>query len=163
MNDYTLQIHLSNSFIAVVDQIDADLVQFKWQPLVTKGRCYAVRNVKRDGKFFKSYLHRIVIERAIGRVLNKGEKVDHRDNNPLNNSRSNLRVSTHSQNICNSKKPTTNTSGYKGVSPSGNKWRATIRLNGKAKHLGMFQNLEDAYAAYCEAALKYHGEFARFQ
>jgi hypothetical protein len=45
--------------------------------------------------------------------------------------------------------------------PNG-KWRACIYINGKRKHLGCFNNKDDAFAAYCEAAKELHGEFANF-
>ena len=37
-----------------------------------------------------------------------------------------------------------------------NKWQAKITLNGKAIHLGLFENEEDAHNAYLEAKPKYH-------
>jgi hypothetical protein len=40
------------------------------------------------------------------------------------------------------------------------KWIAQICINGKKKHLGLFSTPELAYAAYCKAALEYHGKFA---
>ncbi len=36
-----------------------------------------------------------------------------------------------------------------------------IRLQGKNYHLGMFDTPEEAHKAYCEAAVKLHGEFAK--
>jgi hypothetical protein len=41
------------------------------------------------------------------------------------------------------------------------KYQASIQINGKHIHLGYYFILEDAYNAYCAAAKKYHGEFAR--
>ncbi|WP_227911243.1 hypothetical protein [Escherichia coli] len=35
------------------------------------------------------------------------------------------------------------------------------KLNGKKKHLGYFNELEDAKKAYCDFARKHHGEFYR--
>lgn len=76
----------------------------------------------------------------------------------------NLRPATNSQNMANKPLKATNTSGYKGVSFAADrgKWRAKITLNGKQINLGQFDTAEAAYAAYCAAAEKIHGEFARF-
>lgn len=41
------------------------------------------------------------------------------------------------------------------------RWRAQIYLNAKPIHLGYFDSELEAHNAYCEAAKKYHGEFAR--
>jgi len=55
-----------------------------------------------------------------------------------------------------------NTSGVTGVSwdKSRNKWEAHIKLNQKKKHLGRYNNFEDAVKARKEAENKYFGEFA---
>lgn len=90
--------------------------------------------------------------------------IDHKNGNSLDNSIDNLREATFAQNSQNSKKPATNTSGYKGVyfSHHANKWRAQISVNGRTKNLGYFYTKEEAYAVYCAAANKYYGEFARY-
>ena len=43
---------------------------------------------------------------------------------------------------------TTNTSGYRGVSKSGNKWRSTIWSNNSRHELGVFLSAEEAAIAY---------------
>ena len=88
--------------------------------------------------------------------------VDHRDSEPANNRWGNLREATRAQNNQNSGKPARNTSGYKGVSwhRGQRKWVAQIAYKGKKQHLGYFDISEEAHVAYCEAAEKYHGEFA---
>lgn len=50
-----------------------------------------------------------------------------------------------------------NTSGYKGVfwSKYHNKWQAYIHLHGKRKHLGYFDDIEDAIKARIEAEENY--------
>lgn len=95
----------------------------------------------------------------------KGEVVDHVDGNPLNCRRSNLRVCTHLENRKNNPMYYTNKSGYTGViwytyckTP---KWMAYIKVDSKRKHLGYFENLEDAIMARREAEEKYFGEFNR--
>jgi hypothetical protein len=92
------------------------------------------------------------------------EEVDHQDNDQFNNRIGNLRPATSSQNKCNRGKEDCNTSGYKGVwwHQQIGRWRATIAVNGKKKHLGSFQSAEDASKAYQEAAKRLHGDFARF-
>jgi hypothetical protein len=54
-----------------------------------------------------------------------------------------------------------NTSNYKGISfykPS-NKWQARININGKMKHLGYFENLEDAVNCRVKKAKEIFGEY----
>ena len=93
--------------------------------------------------------------------------VDHRDLNKHNNVWDNLREATKSQNQANIGLIKSNVSGLKGVSRYrageryGKPWQASIGKDGKSRHLGHFATKEDAHAAYCEAAQKLFGEFAR--
>lgn len=81
----------------------------------------------------------------------------------IDNRKSNLRLATSGQNIRNQRKRKTNMSGYKGVSFSKThrKFRAQIGYNGSHYHLGYYLTAIEAAKVYDEAALKYHGEFAR--
>lgn len=90
--------------------------------------------------------------------------VDHIDCNVKNNDISNLRLVTHHQNQCNHRLSKSNKSGLKGVSwdRKGEKWMTSIKINRKSIYLGRYNTKEEAYEAYKEAALKYHGEYARF-
>lgn len=87
-------------------------------------------------------------ELIMGKAPN-GLEWDHIDQNPLNNRRSNLRLTTHQVNIRNAKIPRNNTTGVKGVSydPDRQRWQAGIKLNGKRIALGRYNTLEDAAAA----------------
>jgi len=91
----------------------------------------------------------------------KGE-IDHRDRNPLNNRRNNLRGSTRQQNIANGPLRRNNRSGYIGVSWRKDKqrYRAYIAIGGKQKTLGHYKDPEDAARRYNEAAIEHFGEFA---
>jgi hypothetical protein len=79
--------------------------------------------------------------------------VDHIDSNPLNNNLKNLQLISQRENLSKDKKGYS--SKYTGVcwNKKSNKWVATIRINGKIKHLGLFHNEIDAANAY-QAVLK---------
>ena len=87
------------------------------------------------------------------------ELIDHIDCNNGNNKWSNLRCankSTNAQNVI--KAPKNNTTGFLGVSyhKLANKFRATICIDGKSSHLGLFESAEEAHQAYVEAKRKLH-------
>ena len=73
----------------------------------------------------------------------------------------NLRCADYQQNNVNRTRGRAK-SPYRGVSPQGAKWRAIIKVNKRARHLGTFDTAEQAHAAYCIAASADFGEFARF-
>ena len=76
----------------------------------------------------------------------------------------NLRLATRSQNTSNREAQKNNKCGLKGVSFEKQTcmWKAQICFNGKNRNLGRFYTKESAHSAYAAAALKHHGEFARF-
>ena len=87
--------------------------------------------------------------------------IDHRDRDSLDNRKFNLRVCNDSTNSMNSKLYRTNKSGHKGVcwDNHNNKWIAYIMKNQKYKHLGYYDNIEDAIKIREEAEKKYFGEY----
>lgn len=150
----------------VVSFVDSDLSIFNWhvdnvtnvdKPL------YALRVVcLDDGKPLKIRMHRLILERKLGRVLRDNEIPDHINGNGLDNRRGNLRVATVSQNNQNRSKQRNNTSNFKGVSWNkyAKKWHSRIWVNKQRINLGYFDTPEDAAKAYLDAQKKYHGEFA---
>lgn len=90
-------------------------------------------------------------------------QIDHRDLNKSNNKWKNLRKSGSSGNRSNTKIRADSISGIKGVwfDKKRKKYSAQITTQKKHISLGRFDSPEDAYVAYCKAAEKYHGEFAR--
>lgn len=88
-------------------------------------------------------------------------QIDHRDTNRANNVWKNLRSATHNQNQHNAARRKDNTSGYKGVSRVGLKWKATIMCDRKNVYLGLYGSPKEAHMAYIEKADELHGEFAR--
>lgn len=107
------------------------------------------------------YAHRIIFMMFFDRWP---EQVDHIDSDRSNNLFSNLREANNAQNNRNTKTRSSNTSGFKGVSyyTSLKKYVAKITVNYKGIHLGCFNTPEEANEAYKKAALKLHGDFARF-
>ena len=83
--------------------------------------------------------------------------VDHKNGDRSNNSWSNLRVVSNSTNSRNRKKSKNNTSGTTGVyfQKDSNKWYASIYVEGKVKHLGLFDYEQDAIFARMTAEKKY--------
>lgn len=108
-------------------------------------------------KNIRTSVHRYIIK------ANEGDVVDHIDGDRLNNLRSNLRVCSCSENSSNRKVQRNNKSGRAGVMwykyIQNPKWVAFISLNGKRKHLGYFDDFEEAVKAREEAERKYFKEF----
>lgn len=106
--------------------------------------------------------HRVIWKMSYG--VDAPNDIDHRDGDPLNNRLTNLRLATKHQNLRNSKL-------HRGKNlPKGVSWhhgagryRASIYLSGKCKHLGLFDTPVGAHEAYKRAAGAAFGEFARFQ
>jgi hypothetical protein len=91
--------------------------------------------------------------------------VDHIDGNSSNNNPSNLRLATHSQNMCNSRRLSRhNKSGKKGVrfvTINGIEyWKAEFHIDGKAYFIGAYATKEAAIAAREVAERFAYGDFA---
>ena len=156
-------IPLTQGQFAKVDDSDFDwLNQWKWfaQRVPRANIFYACRATARDvnGKQQRIYMHREIAAKA------GIPEVDHEDHDGLNNQRYNLRPATVAQNQQNRFKRPGCVTPFIGVT-SGvircPKWRASIRVKGKAKHLGYFETPELAARARDAAAIKYFGPFAR--
>ena len=150
---------------AIVDEVDADLVSRGFTGQYAKS--YNPPQIvpilpHKKGKKRTLYLGRIILERKLGRPLEKGEMAEHRNRNTLDNRRLNLRTANNSQNQANRSAMKCSTSGYKGVCwhKGDSKWRAQICKNRKVKYLGVYSNEIEAARAYDEAAKELFGEFA---
>lgn len=148
---------LTKGYYTKIDDEDFErLSKHKWITINRKksNLFYAGRSLRINGKKIVIFLHREVIGTPPNKMF-----VDHKDHDGLNNQKSNLRFCTQSQNSANSIMHKANKSGYRGVHwyPRKRKYNATI----KHKHIGYFNNKEDAARAYNKLAKKYFGEFAQ--
>ena len=152
-----VHIPLSRGLFALVDPADVDLVsRFKWYASIPRhGSHYALTHLPGSNATIR--MHKLLLPDA--------SMIDHRNGNTLDNRRDNLRPCNAMQNSRNAKKPSTGlTSRFKGVHRChvhSKPFRATIRLDGKNRHIGLFASEEDAARAYDEAARQHYGEFAR--
>jgi hypothetical protein len=73
-----------------------------------------------------------------------------------------LREATRMQNMANKRRHKNNTSGVKGVHfhRQSGKWRAVVRIHGKNRHLGLFEDKNEAGRVYFAEAQRLFGEFA---
>jgi hypothetical protein len=96
-------------------------------------------------------------------VRNQDDIIDHIDGNTINTKINNLREASYSENNRNRINHITGSkTGKRGVCHTKNdKFVAKISYNGKMKHLGIFNTVEEASFIYQSAVLLYHGEFSK--
>lgn len=151
----TMLVPLGYGIRAIIDEADAPAVgEYMWCLKKGSRTNYATTRMS-EGK--NVMLHRFLL----GLTGELPQQLDHINGNGLDNRRANLRAATHEQNTHNSRMPSTNTSGYKGVSKCAGGWRAMIRINKRNVWLGVFETPEAAHACYCAKAKETRGAFAR--
>src|SRR4051794_22128886 len=101
-----MDVVLTGGFVALIDDQDAHLVSpLKWRVLHGRNTSYAI---SRSAERFV-YMHRLILG------AKRGEAVDHRNHDGLDNRRANLRIASPSENAANQVLRKANTSGFKGV------------------------------------------------
>ncbi len=150
-------IPLSKGMFTVVDDEDYErLSKHKW--------LYLHRAAARADYFYDEHgeskqnwihMHREIVSCPVGM------EVDHINRMPLDNRKSNLRVCTHQENSFNH--PGYGNKGVHKITnrPLAKPYMSRITHSGKNLHLGYFETLEEAMAAYDSAAMELFGDFAK--
>lgn len=153
------EIKLTRGLISIIDDEDFDKVNlYKWYAAKNGNTCYAATGITINKKQKTLLMHRYILG-----CEDKKDLIDHIDMNGLNNQKNNIRISNKYQNSSNRNKTALNKSGYKGVcwDKRSNRWRAQLVVKQQKIYLGTYYCLIKAAKAYNEAAIKYHGEFAK--
>lgn len=154
-------VRLTNGMCSLVDEEDLEwLSTYRFYPKPGHDTFYAESYRKHCG--VKS-LHRLLMG------AKRGEEIDHKNRNGLDNRKRNLRRCTRAQNRHNAKKRNAEIarSRFKGVkwerkSPTSKiRWRANAMKDGKGFCLGSFRTEREAALAYNKFAIEHFGEFAR--
>lgn len=149
LSDESCRIPLVGGAEALVDADDyEELAKFKWRQNPHGG--YAIRYHRVSGKNKPVTMHRVIMKAPTGMV------VDHKNGNPLDNRKENLRLCTQRENNMNKRRRKEKSSQYKGVIRIGPSWRAEC----DNRLLGTFPTEIEAARAYDRAARMWFGDYA---
>ena len=149
------EIALPQNKFALVDDEDFERVnQYRWN-INSSGYAQHDFGQRRGIRKIVS-MHRFIMGNPEGR------EIDHANHGKLDNRKCNLRVVKRNQNQWNRGVQKNSISGVKGVNRTRyGRFMVRIMCMKKKHHLGTFATIEEASAAYREAAVRLHGEFAR--
>jgi hypothetical protein len=103
------------------------------------------------------YLHKIVAEKFLGDTKSKERRlVGSKNGDKLDCRLENLQYRTRA--VASRMRKTSSKTGFTGVYKEHNRYRAVISVKGKSIHIGMFDNAEDAAAAYNKLSTEMYGE-----
>ena len=153
------EIPLTQGKVALVDDEDYEkLIKCKWWAAKDCCTYYAKATLQANNIKSTISMHRVVMGLGSG----DSQKIDHRNNNGLDNRKSNLRLCSDGENARNRKPYIGKSSPYKGVTwhKRIEKWQTRIGFEGKQIHLGYFEEEIEAAIAYNKAAFKHFKSFS---
>lgn len=143
----------------VDDKFFSELSRFRWYISEVKNVKYA--GIRQSVEPHTLYMHRLVMETELERLLSHKEEIDHIDHNGLNNQLSNLRLVTRSQNQSNQRRHKDSKSDFVGVHYNkrySKPYRGKLMFDGKNIHLPEGYNTpEEAARERDILAVKYFG------
>lgn len=150
-----IEVPLTNGGLALVDELDADLVlSHIWRGVRRTYTSYAVGPA--------GYMHRLITEF-------RWAEVDHINGDGLDNRRHNLREADRVRQMWNRRKPARSYTGeptsstYKGVDlhKASGRWRVRIADGtGRVRALGYYSDEREAALVYDSSARQIHGPYA---
>jgi hypothetical protein len=154
-----MEIVLTQGKVTVVDDADAPMVAgHHWTAMRVPNKTRDTWYAKATGPGNTSILmHRLLLG------AEKGQLVDHKDGNGLNNRRENIRLASHQGNAANRRSVRGSEmlirTAYRGVYKPDDEFFFIVRVG--HDRIGKYATAEAAAAAFDEAARKRYGEFAR--
>lgn len=117
---------------------------------------YKHLNICQDGKQHKIKVHRLIAKAFLPNPTNL-EQVNHKDGNKANNNVSNLEWCSRTDN--NNHYWIELSCRRRGVHwhKKAQRWASSMMVNGKSKHLGYFDDKEEAYKCFYDSYLKEKG------
>lgn len=149
------RIKLTKGMFAIIDDEDFDVLStLRWHAKKCGQHHYAAS----DFLGHEVYMHRLVMNAAPGSLI------DHKNQNTLDNRKSNLRDCRKHQNLANRGLQRNNTIGFKGVCfhEKTGTWNARVKFRGKNISIGYHRTPEEAARYYNLKAKELFGEFACF-
>lgn len=118
---------------------------------------------QKTGYIRTSYGGRLFMNHRLAWMLKTGKfpigQLDHINGIRSDNRWCNLREVSNQQNQFNRKARRDSSTGLKGVSIRGAKYRASIWVDGKERHLGYYKTAEEAKVVYDKIARELHGKY----
>ena len=117
----------------------------------------SVRNYWRvyiDGRNYLVHVIAYVIMK--GRWPRPGVEIKHRNRADSDNRWSNIRPASHAQVTYNRKRNKNNTTGFRGVSKFGDRFRGVLIVRRARVELGLFDRPDDAGSVWAKAARRYY-------
>ena len=152
---FTIKSKKHGNFEILIDKEDQERVmQYNWSISKINGKYFRIECRFPTKKLVR--LHRFIMNCKPG-----DPEIDHKNRNPLDNRKENLRICTRNENMRNIKSPKKNKHGYIGIYKWQKYFRGCLSVNNKTVHLpGYFNTAEEAAKARDILAHKISGEFA---
>ena len=155
-----IQINNNISHIQLQNSHKHFTINAEFEPLINRYQWFQTNSNGHIFTYIGSnliYLHQLIY----GNYNTSIHVIDHINRNVLDNTLSNLRLATVSQNAINKSNFTNNPTGFMGIKPTNfNTYQVSIGVNNKNLNIGTFTDLSTAIKIRLQAEWDYFGEFS---